>query len=133
MKEVRYPTRHNGSKIMVGEDASLIRIRPMGSWIEAGFKDRKRGGFRWEQTKMTDPQRVERLWLVMSIALLYLISVGLATDPGLTLYQRGHQLSCLQRGWLAWLVHLITQRALPQPVFFGYVPHSVPFPKDTYP
>lgn len=40
------------------------------AWIEAGFKDLKRGGFHWEQTKITDPQRTERLWLVLTFALL---------------------------------------------------------------
>lgn len=30
-------------------------------WIECGFKDIKRGLFHWEQTKMADPQRAERL------------------------------------------------------------------------
>jgi hypothetical protein len=44
-------------------------------WIEAGFKDLKRGGLRWEQTKMTDPRRAERLWLVMAVALLWLATV----------------------------------------------------------
>ena len=37
-------------------------------WIEAGFKDCKRGGWQWHQTKMTDPARAERLWLAMAVA-----------------------------------------------------------------
>jgi hypothetical protein len=45
-------------------------------WIECGFKDIKRGLFHWEQTKMVCPQRVERLWLVISISLLWLTAVG---------------------------------------------------------
>ena len=32
----------------------------MRAWIEAGFKDLKRGGCRWNYTRMTDPQRAER-------------------------------------------------------------------------
>jgi hypothetical protein len=31
------------------------------TWVECGFKDSKRGGWHWEQTKMTDPARAE--WL----------------------------------------------------------------------
>jgi hypothetical protein len=31
------------------------------AWIEGGYKDATRGGWHWEQTKMTDPQRAERL------------------------------------------------------------------------
>ena len=31
----------------------------MRSWIECSFKDTKRGGFDWHQTKTTDPVRAE--------------------------------------------------------------------------
>lgn len=48
----------------------------MGSWIECLFKDIKRGGFAWHQTKMTDPQTAERLWLAIAVATLYLVSIG---------------------------------------------------------
>jgi hypothetical protein len=48
----------------------------MRTWIEGGFKDFKRGGWRWEQTKMTRPERAERLWLVMTVATLWVLSVG---------------------------------------------------------
>lgn len=52
-------------------------------WIECGFKDIKRGFFHWEQTKMQCPKRAERLWLVISIALLWLMLRGQTTldDP----------------------------------------------------
>lgn len=52
----------------------------MRAWIEAGFKDFKRGGWRWEQTKMQRPERAERLWLVMSVATLWALSVGGEAD-----------------------------------------------------
>ena len=48
----------------------------MRSWIECLFKDIKRGGFGWHHTKMTDPQRAERLWLALAVATLYLVSIG---------------------------------------------------------
>jgi hypothetical protein len=48
----------------------------MRSWIECLFKDLKRGGFGWHHTKMDDPQRAERLWLAISVATLFLVSVG---------------------------------------------------------
>jgi len=48
----------------------------MRAWIECGFKDFKRGGWQWEQTKMTRPERAERLWLVMTVATLWVVSVG---------------------------------------------------------
>jgi len=40
----------------------------MRSWIECGFGDLERGGWDWQQTKMTDPARASRLWLVMAVA-----------------------------------------------------------------
>lgn len=52
----------------------------MRAWIECGFKDFKRGGWRWEQTKMTHPERAERLWLVMTVATLWVLSVGGEAD-----------------------------------------------------
>ena len=48
----------------------------MRSWIECLFKDLKRGGFGWHHTKMDDPERAERLWLAISVATLFLVSVG---------------------------------------------------------
>jgi hypothetical protein len=42
----------------------------MPSWIEGGFKDTKRGGWGWHQTKMVDPERAERLWLAIAVATL---------------------------------------------------------------
>jgi len=36
------------------------------AWIECGFKDTKRGGWQWQQTKITEPERAARLWLAIS-------------------------------------------------------------------
>src|SRR5262249_51575423 len=38
------------------------------SGIEAGFRHLKSQGWQWERTRMTDPARVERLWLAMAVA-----------------------------------------------------------------
>jgi hypothetical protein len=38
------------------------------SWIERGFKHDKSGAMRWQNTRMTDPNRASVLWLVMAIA-----------------------------------------------------------------
>lgn len=46
------------------------------AWIECGFKDSKRGGWHWEQTKMLDPARAERLWLAVAVTTLWTVSVG---------------------------------------------------------
>jgi len=55
----------------------------MRSWIEGGFKDIKRGGWHWHQTKMVDPQRAERLWLAIAVATLWAVSVGGEADASL--------------------------------------------------
>jgi hypothetical protein len=40
----------------------------MRTWIECGFKDTKRGGWQWHQTKMKDPERAARLWVAIAVA-----------------------------------------------------------------
>lgn len=57
-------------------EAAEIAWYGLRAWIEAGFKDFKRGGWDWQHTKMTDPDRASRLWLVMSVATLWVLSVG---------------------------------------------------------
>jgi Transposase DDE domain len=46
------------------------------AWIEQGFKVIKSGGWQWQQTKMTDPGRVERHWLAIAVATLWLVAVA---------------------------------------------------------
>ena len=36
----------------------------MRSWIEGGYKLLKIGGWQWQATRITEPDRAERLWLV---------------------------------------------------------------------
>jgi len=55
----------------------------MRTWIEGGFKDTKRGGWGWHQTKMVDPERAERLWLAIAVATLWAVSVGGEVDASL--------------------------------------------------
>jgi hypothetical protein len=45
-------------------------------WIEDEYKDHKSGGFGWQQTKMEDPKRAERLWLAMAVAMQFAVLVG---------------------------------------------------------
>ena len=49
-------------------------------WIEAGFKDVKRGGLGWHHSKMQDAGRVERLWLAMAVAMVWMVGVGSQAD-----------------------------------------------------
>lgn len=55
----------------------------MRSWIECLFKDLKRGGLGWHHTKMTDPQRAERLWLAIAVATLWMVSLGGKADASI--------------------------------------------------
>jgi Transposase DDE domain len=46
------------------------------TWIEQGFKILKGGGWAWDKTRMDDPGRVERLWLVLAVATLWVVALG---------------------------------------------------------
>jgi hypothetical protein len=46
------------------------------SWIEQGFKVIKGGQWEWQNTRMDDPARVERLWLVLAVATLWVVALG---------------------------------------------------------
>lgn len=46
------------------------------SWIEATFRDFKSGGFQLESSKLTKPDRMNRLLLVMAITYLWCYHVG---------------------------------------------------------
>jgi len=109
-------------------DAFWYSMRP---WIECGFKDAKRGGWQWQQTRITDPKRAERFWLVIAIATLWVVSVGGEADANLpastfdelpethiarrrsSKRSRPRLLSCFGRGALVILVALIGSRPLP--------------------
>ena len=101
------------------------------SWIECGFKHLKRAGWQWHRTRMLDPQRAMRFWLVLAVATLWLLSLGgqadaqlpvssLETLPANHIARRRisrnapqRLLSCFHRGWLLILTSLIAQRPLP--------------------
>jgi hypothetical protein len=105
------------------------------AWIECGFKDSKRGGWHWEQTKMLAPARAERLWLALAVATLWTVSVGCQAEvaqprPQLTQLPEQHiarkratgqrparSLSCFRRGRLVILAAL----CLGQPLPVGYI------------
>ncbi len=101
------------------------------AWIEQGFKITKRGGWQWQRTRMTDPQRAARLWLAVAVATLWLLSVGgLAeeTIPAGTLLdlppkgvlepppRQATQLrlvSVFRQGWMTILAALLNHHCLP--------------------
>lgn len=46
------------------------------SWIECSYRDIKSDGWQWQRTRLVSPQRAERHWLAMAVALLWTISLG---------------------------------------------------------
>ena len=101
------------------------------AWIEQGFKVTKRGGWQWQRTRMSDPQRAARLWLAVAVAPLWLLGVGgMAEDtlPESTLLPLAdvdgpasrprpatqlRLVSVFHQGWVTILVALLNQRRLP--------------------
>ena len=45
-------------------------------WIELGFRVLKGVGWQWQKTRRTDPARVSRHWLVLSVATLWALAYG---------------------------------------------------------
>jgi hypothetical protein len=103
-------------------------------WIECGFKDIKRGFFHWEQSKMTCPHRAERLWLVLSIALLWLTARGEKAfdDPRWSSLRatpsQARRLSAPVLGWITGLIALFKQAPAPPGYLNPYVWHSLAEP-----
>ena len=118
------------------------------AWIAQGFKITKRGGWQWQRTRMTDPQRAARLWLAVAVATVWLLSVGglaedtipesplwpLADDDGPAARSRRatrrRLVSIFRRGWSIILMALINQRRLPQGRF---QPEPWPPPEPSHP
>jgi hypothetical protein len=109
-------------------DIAWYGLRP---WIESGYKDTKRGGWHWEQTKMRDPARATRMWLAIAVATLWVVSVGgqadatrsasmlddvsplLRTRCHATTRSRPRLLSCFRRGVIRIVTTLLTHGILP--------------------
>ena len=101
------------------------------AWSEQGCKLTKRGGWQWQRTRMTDPERAARLWLAVAVATLWLLSVGgeaeqsipPSTLPDLSevLGQARRQrratrlrlVSVFRQGWQVILVAMLQGRRLP--------------------
>jgi hypothetical protein len=109
-------------------DAGWYGLR---AWIEQGLKITKRAGWQWHRTRMSDPARAARLWLAVSVATLWLLSVGEEADeavPASTLLDvtglcparprsrratRLRLVSVFRQGWITILVALLRQEPLP--------------------
>jgi hypothetical protein len=114
-----------------GCDAQWYGLR---GWCEQAFKCGKRGGWQWQQTKMTDPNRAARMWLALAVATLWMLTVGSELDqaqegadaasvelPDLSRIlgrrppSRPRTVRLFRLGWLWLLVQLIQGQPLPLP------------------
>ena len=72
-------------------------------WEELAFKDLKSNGWQWQRSRLRTPERAERLWLVMALAYVWVVSMGsyvLATPRHLAQVSRrkGNRLSVFHLG-----------------------------------
>jgi hypothetical protein len=107
------------------------------AWIEQGFKDIKRGGFHWQRTRMQDPKRVERFWLVLALALLWTLEVGAALEAlevGSHLPPASRQHSVAVRGQVGILAALIAGPLQPGSLpAESIIMQPPPLPEDPWP
>lgn len=107
---------------------------PLRMWIEANFKDWKRGGLHLEQAKTRDPQRLSRLIFVLTLALFHLIRLGNAVlNPHLSPSDPQRRLSLVTLGWINLLVATILDTPLTETPFHPYSLPSFRPPQNTYP
>lgn len=103
----------------------------MRAWIEQGFKDSKRGGWQGPYPRMTDPARVERVWLALAVATRWRVRVGGEAEaqasaealPELRLFgataperpraPRWRRVSVFRQGWVEMMVRLLAPRPFP--------------------
>lgn len=116
------------------------------AWIEHGFRDLKRDGWQWQNTRMSDPARAARFWLALAVATLWVLTVGAQADANLPASRldllppshiarrsKSHsppprQLSCFSRGLITILFAFIHQHPIP---WASFLPE--PWPLKTYP
>ena len=60
-----------------GCEAAWYGVR---SWGEQGVKCFKRGGWQWQYTQMSAPDRAARRWLAVAVATLWMVRVGGALE-----------------------------------------------------
>jgi hypothetical protein len=57
-------------------EAAAVCRYGLRAWVEQGFKRLQSGGWDWQKTHLTDPQRAERLWLVLAVGTWWCLLVG---------------------------------------------------------
>lgn len=93
------------------------------SWIECSYRDVKSDGFDWHKTRLKQPDRAERHWLAMSVAMLWMLTLGgeqeIARDQSLVNERSCHpffistpHLSCFVNGLLTVIAQLLNGQSI---------------------
>ena len=97
------------------------------SWIECSYRDIKSDGWQWQKTRLRQPDRAERHWLAMSVAMLWMVTLGgeeeISSDEQQLTSDRtvlsqattDSSLSCFVNGLLTVISRLLNGQSL----FFG--------------
>ena len=54
-------------------------------WIELGFRALKGVGWQWQHSRRTNPERVSRHWLVLAVAMLWVLAYGTRAEDAANL------------------------------------------------
>lgn len=100
------------------------------SWIECSYRDMKSDGWQWHKTRLREPSRAERLWLAMSVATIWTLTIGTDTEqdtlniddeqlPTNPLPKKTHipgkivrQISCFLQGLINIIADLLNGKAI---------------------
>lgn len=112
-------------------------------WIEQCFRTIKSGGLQWQNTHMEDPERAGRIWLAISVAMLWMLNIGtqmevnqlsdsveIEIDTPPTPKNKKRRVSVFRKGWFRILVALLCddfpelQKFIPEdlPRYASYLP-----------
>lgn len=86
-------------------EAGWYRLR---GWIEHGFKLTKREGWQWQRSRIQEAARANRMWLVLAVATLWLLTQGTSQEAADPEYKPAapRQISVFRRGWVSQVVAL---------------------------
>lgn len=93
------------------------------SWIESSYRDVKSDGRARQRTRLKNPERAERHWLAMAVALLWMVTLGgeseaQSDDPLIFDSEKSpcpsptRQISCFLNGLLTILARLLSGQSI---------------------
>ena len=104
----------------INADVSWYGFR---SWIECSYRDIKSDGWQWHKTRLRQPDRAERHWLAMAVAMLWMVTLGGEQEVGddetlisdrtsLSKPSSAPSLSCFVNGLLTIVAQLLMGKSL---------------------